>query len=68
MDNSVLSGRKKAGKTKVVTLENRAFHEVFTKVPKNVTKTGKTGKAKNKMMVAIALSKARAAGADIPKK
>lgn len=45
----------------------RAFHEVFNNVPKNVRKTGKKGKAKRKMMVAIALSKARAAGADIPK-
>ena len=35
-----------------------AFHEVFTDVPKTVTATGKTGKAKNDMMIAIALSKA----------
>ena len=35
-----------------------AFHEVFHNVPKNVRKTGKTGKAKRKMMIAIALSKA----------
>ncbi len=44
-----------------------AFHEVYNKVPKNVKKTGKTGEAKRKMMTAIALSKARAAGAKIPK-
>lgn len=44
-----------------------AFHEVYTNVPKNVKKTGKTGEAKRKMMTAIALSKARAAGAHIPK-
>jgi len=44
-----------------------AFHEVFHKVPKTVTATGKTGEAKRKMMVAVALSKARAAGAHIPK-
>jgi len=43
-----------------------AFHEVYEKVPKSVKKTGKTGKAKQKMMTAIALSKARAAGADVP--
>lgn len=43
-----------------------AFHEVYEKVPKTVKATGKTGKAKQKMMTAIALSKARAAGADIP--
>jgi hypothetical protein len=35
-----------------------AFHEVFHKVPRNVKKTGKTGAAKRKMMIAIALSKA----------
>lgn len=44
-----------------------AFHEVFSKVPKNVKKTGKTGEAKRKMMEAIAFSKARQAGAKIPK-
>ena len=43
-----------------------AFHEVYTKVPKSVKKTGKTGEAKRKMMTAIALSKARAAGASVP--
>jgi hypothetical protein len=35
-----------------------AFREVFTKVPKTVTATGKTGEAKRKMMIAVALSKA----------
>lgn len=45
-----------------------AMHEVFHDVPKTVKATGKTGKAKRKMQVAIALSKARAAGAHIPKK
>lgn len=35
-----------------------AMHEVFTNVPKNVTATGKTGAAKNKMLQAIAFSKA----------
>lgn len=43
-----------------------AFHEVHENVPKNVKKTGKTGEAKQAMMTAIALSKARAAGANIP--
>lgn len=38
-----------------------AFHEVYSNVPKNVKATGKTGKAKQKMMTAIALSKARRA-------
>lgn len=38
---------------------SRAFHEVYENVPKNVKKTGKTGEAKNKMLQAIAFSKAR---------
>jgi hypothetical protein len=45
-----------------------AFHEVYSNVPKSVRKSGKTGDAKRAMMTAIALSKARAAGARIPKK
>jgi len=45
-----------------------AFHEVYSKTPRSVVKTSKTGKAKREMMTAIALSKARAAGAKIPKK
>jgi len=45
-----------------------AFHEVYNKTPRSVVKSGKTGTAKRKMMTAIALSKARAAGAKIPKK
>lgn len=44
----------------------KAFHEVYSKVPKTVKATGKTGEAKRKMMTAVALSKARAAGAKIP--
>lgn len=36
-----------------------AFHEVFNNVPKNVKATGKTGQAKRKMMIAIALNKSR---------
>lgn len=38
-----------------------AFSEVYRKTPKGVIKSGKTGAAKRKMMVAIALSKARRA-------
>lgn len=37
---------------------SEAMKEVFTNVPENVKKTGKTGEAKRKMMVAIAMSKA----------
>lgn len=36
----------------------RAFHEVFHSVPSTVKATGKTGDAKRKMMIAVALSKA----------
>lgn len=46
----------------------RAFEEVHAKTPRTVTATGKTGKAKQKMLVAVALSKARASGAKIPEK
>lgn len=45
-----------------------AFHEVYAKTPSTVKATGKTGKAKQRMMTAIALSKARRAGAQIPEK
>ena len=45
-----------------------AFHEVHANIPANVKATGKTGAAKQKMLTAIALSKARAAGARIPEK
>ncbi len=65
--NRILGGKKKSSKRtngKVAA----AFHEVYAKVPKSVKRTGKTGKAKQKMMTAIALSKARAAGARVPKK
>ena len=44
-----------------------AFHEVFTSVPSTVKK-GASKEAKRKQMVAIALSKARASGAKVPKK
>jgi len=45
-----------------------AFHEVHAKTPKTVKATGKTGAAKQRMLTAIALSKARAAGAKVPDK
>jgi hypothetical protein len=44
-----------------------AFREVHANVPSTVKATGKTGAAKEKMLTAVALSKAREAGADIPK-
>lgn len=43
-----------------------AFHEVFHDKPKTVD-TSKSAEGQRKQMVAIALSKARAAGAHIPK-
>jgi hypothetical protein len=45
--------------------KSEAFKEVYSKTPKTVTATGKTGEAKRKMMVAIALSKS---GMDRPGK
>lgn len=59
----VLGGKKKSGKRNGKVA--RAFHEVYSKVPKTVKKSGKTGVAKRKMMTAIALSKARRAGAKV---
>ena len=53
--------------TKSQKLVADAFHEVHTQVPSTVKATGKTGAAKEKMLTAVALSKARAEGADIPK-
>ena len=43
-----------------------AFHEVFHDKPKTVD-TSKSPEGQRKQMIAIALSKARAAGAHIPK-
>jgi hypothetical protein len=44
-----------------------AFHEVFTDKPRTVD-TSKSAAGQHKQMVAIALSKARAAGAHVPSK
>lgn len=38
--------------------KDAAFHEVFHNPPKAVKASGKTGEAKQKMQIAIALSKA----------
>lgn len=40
---------------------DKAFAEVYEDEPESVTKSGKTGKAKRKMLAAIALSKSKAA-------
>ena len=53
--------------TKTEKLVDKAFSEVHANVPSTVKATGKTGAAKEKMLTAVALSKARAAGADIAK-
>jgi hypothetical protein len=45
-----------------------AFHEVHANIPSTVQKGGLKGDAREKQLVAVALSKARAAGADIPAK
>lgn len=56
-----------AAKTKTEKKVAQAFHEVHENIPSTVKATGKTGAAKEKMLTAVALSKAREAGADIPK-
>jgi len=38
--------------------KSEAFKEVYANTPKTVTATGKTGEAKRKMLIAVALSKA----------
>ena len=57
-----------AAKTQQEKKVAKAFHEVHANVPSTVKATGKTGAAKEKMLTAVALSKAREAGADIPAK
>ena len=55
-------------KSKSDTLVDKAFAEVHANVPSTVKATGKTGAAKEKMVTAVALEKARSEGARIPKK
>ena len=55
-------------KRKSDTIVDKAFSEVHANVPSTVKATGKTGAAKEKMLTAVAMSKAKAAGADIPEK
>ena len=55
-------------KSKTAALVDEAMSEVHRNVPRTVKATGKTGAAKEKMLSAIALSKAREEGADIPTK
>lgn len=44
-----------------------AFREVYTNTPSTVKKAGVRGERKRKMLAAIAFSKARKAGASLPK-
>lgn len=47
---------------------DKAFREVMTNEPSTVKKKGRTKEQQHKQKVAIALSKARQAGANIPEK
>jgi hypothetical protein len=55
-------------KTKSQQKIDRAFSEVHENIPSTVKKGGLKGEAREKQLVAVALSKARAAGADVPAK
>ncbi len=50
------------------TVLRSMLREVHEDIPASVTRTGKKGKARRAMLTAIAFSKARAAGARLPKK
>jgi hypothetical protein len=65
----VLSRRRKA-KKKTARLVEAVGHEIKQNPPKVLAKTARKSGAKraNKQRIAIMLSKARAAGADIPEK
>jgi hypothetical protein len=56
----------KPKQTKSQSIVSSAFHEVMHNKPRTVD-TSKSAAGQHKQMVAIALSKARAAGARIPK-
>mgnify|MGYP001561526626 CR=1 FL=1 len=45
-----------------------ALHEVFTNEPSTVKRTDVSGERKRKMLVAIAYSKARKRGANLPRR
>ena len=56
----------KPKQTKTARVVESSFHEVFSNKPRTVDTT-KSAAGQRKQMVAIALSKARAGGARIPK-
>jgi hypothetical protein len=53
--------------SKSVAKVKKAFHEVYSKMPSTVKRAHVSAARKQKMKVAIALNKARKAGARIPK-
>lgn len=55
------------GKKRVRGIVESAFHEVMHNEPSTVSRADVSEKRKKKMRIAIALSKARKAGANIPK-
>ena len=50
------------------SIVKKAFREVFENEPRTVKKKGRSKKQQHKQKVAIALSKARQAGANVPEK
>ena len=58
----------KPRKSRSKQLLEAAFSEVHTNIPSTVKATGKTGKDKEKMLAAVAFSKARAKGARLKKR
>lgn len=62
------SSRRRRGRpTGTQAKVSAAFREVYTDTPTTVTRAGVKGLRKQKMLAAVALSKARKAGARIPK-
>ena len=59
--------RHKSKKSKSEKITARMFHEVKHNVPSTVRRAKVSGKRKKKMLTAIALQKARKAGAKIKK-
>lgn len=62
------AGKQKKAQSKSQALVSSAMREVHTNEPSTVTRANVKGEQKEKMLKAIALSKARKAGARIPKK
>lgn len=56
------------GRSKSQRKLDAAMSEVHRNIPSSVEATGKTGQAREKMLAAVAFSKARAKGAKLPRK